>query len=134
MMEVRNKSQIAVFIFGLFVTILFIIPCTLLILLTPYLMKLSHWRIFFLINRIKPLVDSHEAPLKDRYRFWTGAMLIYRIALVIASAYFSQRVVSILKKSVNRLQYFVNTPELLFTTSTSEDLFTEKLNENDETE
>ena len=40
-------------------------------------------------------------------------------------------VVSILKKSVNRLQYFVNAPELFLTTS--EDLFTEKLNENDET-
>lgn len=40
-------------------------------------------------------------------------------------------VVSILKASVNRLQYLVNTPELLLTTS--EDLFAEKLNENDET-
>ena len=40
-------------------------------------------------------------------------------------------VVSILKASVNRLQYLVNTPELFLTTS--EDLFAEKLNENDET-
>ena len=39
--------------------------------------------------------------------------------------------VSILKASVNRLQYLVNTPELFLTTS--EDLFAEKLNENDET-
>ena len=40
-------------------------------------------------------------------------------------------VVSILKESVNRLQYLVNTPELFLTTS--EDLFAEKLNDNDET-
>ena len=40
-------------------------------------------------------------------------------------------VVSILKASVNRLQYLVNTPELFLTTS--EDLFAEKLDENDET-
>ena len=39
--------------------------------------------------------------------------------------------VSILKESVKRLQYLVNTPELFLTTS--EDFFAEKLNENDET-
>ena len=86
-----DKCHIALFIFGLLVTIFFIIPYTLLLLLTPYLMKLSHWRVFSWINRIKPLVDCHEAPFKDRYRFWTGVMLVYRIALVIVSAYFSQQ-------------------------------------------
>ena len=59
------------------VTIFFIIPYTILLLLTPYLIKVSHWKIFSWINRIKPLVDSYEAPYKDQYRFWTGAMLIY---------------------------------------------------------
>ena len=91
-----NKSHIGLFIFGLLVTILFIIPYTLLLLLTPYLMKLSHWRVFSWINRIKPLVDSYEAPFKDRYRFWTGAMLVYRVALVIVSTYFSQQPTMIL--------------------------------------
>ena len=91
-----NKSHIGLFIFGLLVMILFIIPYTLLLSLTPYLMKLSHWRVFSWINRIKPLVDSYEAPFKDRYRFWTGAMLVYRIALVIVSTYFSQQPTMIL--------------------------------------
>ena len=36
-----------------------------------------------------------------------------------------------LKESINRLQYLVNTPELFLTTS--ENLFAEKLNENDKT-
>ena len=40
-------------------------------------------------------------------------------------------VFSILKESVNRLQYLVNKSELFLTTS--EDLFAEKLKENDET-
>ena len=40
---------------------------------------------------IKPLIDCHEAPFKDRYRFWTGAMLAYRIALVIVTTCFSQQ-------------------------------------------
>ena len=40
-------------------------------------------------------------------------------------------VVSILKENVNSLQYLVNAPELFLTTS--EDLFAEKLNENNET-
>ena len=91
-----NKSHIGLFIVGLLVTIFFIIPYTLLLLLTPYLMKLSHWRVFSWINRIKPLVDSYEAPFKDRYRFWTGAMLSYRIALAIVSTYFSQQPTMIL--------------------------------------
>ena len=86
-----GPKHIGLFIVGLLVIAFFIIPYTVLLLLTPYLMKVSHWRVFSWINRIKPLVDSYEAPFKDRYRFWTGAMLIYRIALVVMSAYFSQQ-------------------------------------------
>ena len=90
-MQFLGPQHISLFIFGLMVTILFIVPYTLLVPLTPYLVKLSHWRIFSLINQVKPLVDSYEAPFKDRYRFWTEAMLIYRMIIIITSTIFSQQ-------------------------------------------
>ena len=37
-----HKDHIGLFILGLLVTAFFIVPYTLLLLLTPYLMKLSH--------------------------------------------------------------------------------------------
>ena len=89
--EYLSAKHKALFIVGLLVTILLIVPYTLLIPLTPFLVKLSHLRVFSLINKVKPIIDSYEAPFKERYRFWTGAMLIYRIALTIVSTYFSQQ-------------------------------------------
>ena len=91
-----SPKHIGLLIAGLLVTIFFIIPYTILLLLTPYLIKMSHWRILSWINRIKPFVDSFEAPYKNQYRFWTGAMLIYRITLIIMSTYFSQQPTMIL--------------------------------------
>ena len=85
-----GTDHIGLFIVGVLVTVVFIVPYTLLLLLTQYLVRLSHWRIFRWMNNIKPLVDCYEAPFKDQYRFWTGAMLIYRIALGIITTLFSQ--------------------------------------------
>ena len=92
----RPNTPRAFFFNSVLVTVIFIVPYTLLLLLTQYLVRLSHWRIFRWMNKIKPLVDCYEAPFKDRYRFWTGAMLIYRIALGIITTLFSQEPTSIL--------------------------------------
>ena len=67
-----SPRHIGLFIIGLLVTIFFLVPYSLLIPMTPYIVKLSHWKVFSLINTVKPLVDSYEAPFKDRYRFWTA--------------------------------------------------------------
>ena len=86
-----GPQHVGLFIVGLLVTVVFMVPYTLLLLLTPYLVKLSHWRVFCWMNKMKPLVDCYEAPFKDRYRFWTGAMLIYRIALGTMSTLFGSQ-------------------------------------------
>ena len=86
-----GPQHVGVFIVGVLVTMVFMVPYTLLLLLTPYLVKLSHWRVFCWMNKMKPLVDCYEAPFKDRYRFWTGAMLIYRIALGTMSTLFGSQ-------------------------------------------
>ena len=76
---------------GLVVTIFFIVPYTAVMLLTPCLMSKSHWKVMFWMSRLKPFIDSYEAPFKDRYRFWTGATLFYRIVFCIVFSLFSTK-------------------------------------------
>ena len=76
---------------GLVVTIFFIVPYTALMLLTPCLMSKSHWKVMFWMSKLKPFIDCYEAPFKDRYRFWTGATLFYRIVFCIVFSLFSTK-------------------------------------------
>ena len=76
---------------GSVVTIFFIVPYTALMLLTPCLMSMSHWKVMFWMSKLKPFIDCYEAPFKDRYRFWTGATLFYRIVFCIVFSLFSTK-------------------------------------------
>ena len=35
-----------------------------------------------LYNRFKPLFDAYMGPYKDRYRYWTGILLLARVVLI----------------------------------------------------
>ena len=61
--------------------VLFIIPFTLLLVLTPCLLaKSGHFALKW-VNNIMPLLDAYQGPYKDTFRFWTGLMLVIRIVL-----------------------------------------------------
>ena len=74
-------------IFTSLVIIFFFLPYTLLLLLGPCLYRIpegkcSHW-----LNRIKPLLDSYYAPYKKNTRYFTGFLLLIRLALYVAVTY-----------------------------------------------
>ena len=76
-------KHIALFLMALAVTVFFLFPFTLLLLFAPCLQASNH----FLIKRVRmkllPLLDAYQAPYKDKFRFWTGLMLVVRSILLV---------------------------------------------------
>ena len=76
-------KHIALFLMALAVTVFFLLPFTLLLLFAPCLQASNH----FLIKRVKmkllPLLDAYQAPYKNKFRFWTGLMLVVRSILLV---------------------------------------------------
>ena len=68
----------ALLIAALAVTLGFIIPYTLLLLLSPYLQKWSHYKPLRWVNKLKPFLDANHGPYKNRMRNWTGIILLIR--------------------------------------------------------
>ena len=81
-----EPKHAVLFVFGLTVLTFFIVPYTTLLLIAPCLQAKSHWRCFHWINRIKPFLDCYQAPFKDKYRFWSGVLLLGRLLLYLLFA------------------------------------------------
>ena len=64
----------------------FVLPFTLLVLLAPCLQAWSNKRFFRWVHRIKPLIDAYQGPYKDKFRCWTGVMLVVRNVLFLSFA------------------------------------------------
>ena len=79
--EYLEGKHAPLFVSGVAMTILYIFPITAVLLFTPCLQMKSHWKPLMWVNKLKPFLDSYQAPFKDRYRFWTGALLLVRFFL-----------------------------------------------------
>ena len=81
-------KHIALFTMALAVTLLFILPFTLLVLLAPCIQAWSnHMPLQWIHIRFKPLLDAYQAPFKDKFRYWAGLMLVVRNILFIIFAF-----------------------------------------------
>ena len=65
------------------VLIFFFLPYTLLLMFGFKLYNLSGRKSCYLINNIKPLLDSYYAPYRINARYWTGLLLLVRCALYV---------------------------------------------------
>ena len=81
-----SGKHIALLIAGLLFTILFLTPYTLVVCFIQHLQRHSGLRLLRWVHKIKPLLDAYTGPYKDRYRFWTGLLLLVRIILFLAFA------------------------------------------------
>ena len=81
--EYFGKEHLPMFVCGLLVTFLLIIPYFTLLLLAPCTQARSHWRFLQWVNNLKPFLDSYQAPFKDRYRFWPGILLFIRLPMYL---------------------------------------------------
>ena len=74
-------THIALLLMAVVFILVFIVPFTLLVLLGRYLQANSnHHRVLQKI-KLKPLLDAYQGPYKDRFRHWTGVMLLLRTIL-----------------------------------------------------
>ena len=66
------------------VTLVFLwLPYTFLLLFIQPLRRVSHVRPLKWINKLAPVYDTYLAPLKDKHRYWFGAMLLVRGVLLV---------------------------------------------------
>ena len=81
--EYLGQKHLPLVIFGLLVIIIIIIPYFAILLMAPCLQNKSHLRGLQWINKLKPFLDSYQAPFKDHYRFWPGVLLFIRLPLYL---------------------------------------------------
>ncbi|MCG8623379.1 MAG: hypothetical protein MJE68_15475, partial [Proteobacteria bacterium] len=68
------------------VTVIFILlslPYTFILLMIQFLYKISHYRVMFWVQRLKPFFDAYTGPYRANHRYWTGLLLIVRISLLV---------------------------------------------------
>ena len=74
----KNK-HLPLFLMSFLMTVIYIIPFTLLLLFGPLLQARSDYRLLSWINKLKPLLDAFYGPYTSRYRYWPGILLIARM-------------------------------------------------------
>ena len=82
--EFLDEKHLLLLIVGIFVLIILVVPYTVGLASFQYLQTCSGRRIFRWVNKMKPVFDAYAGPYKDRYRTWTGILLIIRTLLIIA--------------------------------------------------
>ena len=76
-------KHIYLFIAGVLVLGLLVLPYTFGLVLFQYLQACSGRRVCRWVNKLKPVFDAYAGPYKDRYRMWTGLLLVIRAVLII---------------------------------------------------
>ncbi len=67
---------------GLVTLLAHIIPCTILLFIAPILQQYSHHKPLQWVNKFKPLLDTYQGPHKNKFRYWTGLLLIARLVIL----------------------------------------------------
>ena len=80
-MPAMKGSHIPLVLMSIAALVVYVIPFTMLVLLTPWLQARSNYRLLRWVNKIKPLLDAYQGPYRDKFRYWTGLLLLVRIVL-----------------------------------------------------
>uniref|UniRef100_A0A1X7T1K1 TRP C-terminal domain-containing protein n=1 Tax=Amphimedon queenslandica TaxID=400682 RepID=A0A1X7T1K1_AMPQE len=85
--EYAKGKHAELFGFALLVSVVFVIPYTLFLLLSPFYEKyLSNYMLLNTFwSRFKPIIDAYSGPMKDEYRFWPGLLLVARIPVLLSA-------------------------------------------------
>ena len=71
------------FLVALLVLLLLGVPYTVTLTAAPWIQKSRFKWVSSLYNRFKPLFDAYMGPYKDKYRYWTGMLLLARVVLIV---------------------------------------------------
>ena len=84
-LQYAKGKHLYLFSFALIVLILFCLPYTLFLLLSPLFEKyLTKYRLCSFLYKIKPVLDAYSGPMKDKYRVWPGLLLVARIPVLLS--------------------------------------------------
>ena len=81
-LQYLKGRHIYLFMTSMFVLLCLSLPYTLILLSIQCLQRRS----CVLIGKLKPFLDAYTGPYKDKYRFWTGHLLLVRIILFVTFA------------------------------------------------
>ena len=78
-----SSEHTAMVIVAAFVFVFLALPYTLILVFSPLIEKyLSRLKLFWWWVKLKPFIDAYDGPYRDKYRFWTGLLLLARLILV----------------------------------------------------
>ena len=83
----NSACYIILVVTSVMILLLLILPYTLFLLFLPLIAgPLSNYILLLrkLSNKLKPFIDAYAGPYKDRFRFWTGLLLLVRVILALA--------------------------------------------------
>ena len=78
-----QHPHIYLFIAAIATLVFLWLPYTLVLLFIQPLRRVSHLRPLKWINKLSPVYDAYFSPLKDKHRYWFGAMLLVRGVLLV---------------------------------------------------
>lgn len=81
--EFLKGKHLALYVTGILVLVVLIVPYTFGLALFQYLQAWSSHRVFWWVNGLKPVFNSYAGPYKDKFRVWTGLLLVVRTSLII---------------------------------------------------
>ena len=81
--EYFSPKHALLFSVALLFALLYTLPLTLLVLLAPCLQARSHHKAFNWVNKLKPFLDAYTGPYSNKFRYWTGMLLLARLGLFI---------------------------------------------------
>jgi len=83
-----SGKHIPLFIVAALFFLFLFLPYTLLLLFGQWLQALSHLRLFSWVKsaRLKPFMDTYDAPYKAKHRYWPGLLLVFRFVLLLVFA------------------------------------------------
>ena len=75
-----SRKHVPLFLVALVFLLILTLPYTALLLFSQCLPR-SRYKLLSWVRRLKPFVDAHTGPYKDKYHFWTGFLFAGRIVL-----------------------------------------------------
>ena len=81
--EYFEPKHSLLFLVSLLMLLLLGVPYTVTLTAAPWIQRSRFRWVSSLYNRFKPLFDAYMGPYKDRYRYWTGMLLLARVVLIV---------------------------------------------------
>ena len=86
--EYLEGKHIFLFLFALIAFLCLFIPFTILLLFGQWFQAKSNWKVLSWAknHRFRAFLDVYHAPYKNKYRYWPGLLLVFRIVIATSNA------------------------------------------------